>query len=415
MIKILWKNNRVYVSININVNNSIQLLGRRFMSCKRIGSKNGVSIYEIVIENGVNEFGKRTRVKRRFRGTRIDVEKYESELKKKYYHNNKKAKMNSISFKEYSELFIKEYCIPNISKITIRDYETMLKRINNIIGNVNLRDIDAFLLDKMYNIIKKGVKGKELSSKSMLHYYNLISKMFKQAKKWQLIDSNPNENANKPRLSRKHRDFYNVEQTISLLNCLTNESIRNKTLILLTLTTGLRRSEICALRWSDIDFTNKKILIDNSLKVVNGVVDEEKAKTDYSIRYVYINDEMVVLLKKYKDWQDNYIDSLKEKWVGSDRLFISKYGKHMHPDTINKILQKIIKKNGLDKITIHELRHTYSSILNNYGVDPKTISELLGHSNTDITMNIYTHTFEESKIASTNIFSNLIKSSKLGG
>ena len=164
--------------------------------------------------------------------------------------------------------------------------------------------------------------------------------------------------------------------------------------------TGLRRSEICALRWPDVDFENKKIFIDNSLKVVNGEVDEEKAKTDYSIRYVYINDDI-------------YKKTLENQWIGTDRIFISKYGEHMHPDTINKILQKIIKKYDLEKITIHELRHTFSSILNYYGVDPKTISELMGHSNADITMNVYTHTFENKKIASTDIFSKLLNKDEM--
>lgn len=79
----------------------------------------------------------------------------------------------------------------------------MLVMINDFIGNIKLDKIDTYMLDKMYNKIRKGNKVKESSPKSMAHYYNLVGLMFKQVKKWKLIGNNPNEDAVIPKLEIK--------------------------------------------------------------------------------------------------------------------------------------------------------------------------------------------------------------------
>ena len=379
------------------------------MSYSKIGTKNGVNKYEIVIEVGNDITGKRKRIRRYFYGTKEDVEIKHAELTKQYYHKSKKLNLNDITFKEYSEIFIKNYCIPNISKITLKDYKQMLGTILELIGDIKLKKITTFMLDNMYQKIKVGKKGKELSPKTMSHYYNLMSLMFKQAKKWKFVESNPNEDAVKPKLVKRKRNFYDNDQTMLLLSCLLNENIKYRTIITLALITGIRRSELCAIRWNDIDFENKTLYIDNSLKVINGVVDEKKAKTQYSIRYVELNDTTIQLLKEYKNWQNEYIANMGSKWLGTDRVFTAINGKHMHPDTCSDILRKIIKKYDLPKLTFHELRHTFATILNGNGIDPKTISELLGHSDTSTTMNIYTHPLLSNKKASANVFDNMQK------
>ncbi len=91
-----------------------------------------------------------------------------------------------------------------------------------------------------------------------------------------------------------------------LNNHLKNENIKYRTLITLAIDSGARRSEICALKWNDVDFENNTILIDNGLKVVNGIVDESKAKNTYSNRKIIISQVCIDLLKEYKAWQDDY-------------------------------------------------------------------------------------------------------------
>ena len=118
------------------------------------------------------------------------------------------------------------------------------------------------------------------------------------------------------------------------------------------------------------------------------------------------------LLKEYKAWQDGYKLYMGNKWKGTDRVFTDKYGEHIHPCTCNKILQKIVNKYNLPKITFHELRHTCATLLNSQGVDPVTIKERLGHSNINITLDIYTHALEQNKKDSVNVFAQLQNNTK---
>lgn len=380
------------------------------MSCCKIGTKNGVNKYEIKIELGFDMSGKRRRIKRVMYGTKKEAMLLHAKLTEKYYHTAEKQVITNITFEEYSNIFIEKYCIPNISKITTKDYKVMLNIILEYIGDLKLRKISTFILDNMYMQIKKGRKGKELPPKTMSHYYNLVNIMFKQARKWKFVDNNPNEDATKPKLIKKKRNFYNEKQVITLLNCLMKENIKYRAIIILALTTGIRRSELCAIRWSDINFKKKTLYIDNSLKVIEaGVIDEEKAKTQYSVRLINLNDETIKVLKEYKNWQDDYILSMGDKWQEEDRVFTSKYGGHMNPSTCTSILSKVVRKYDLPKITFHELRHTFATILNGKGVDVKAISELLGHADTSTTLNIYTHTLDENKKASASVFETIQK------
>lgn len=379
---------------------------------RKIDTRNGLNIYEAVIEVGYDIDGKRKRIKRRHTGNNESAEIWYANLVKEYYHKSNKINITDMTFRDYSNLFIEKYCIPNVGKTTIKGYRGYLKVILSFIGDYKLNNITTFMLDNMYQKIKKGQKGKELSTKTMLHYFDLVNLMFKQARKWKFIEINPNDDATRPKLQKKKRNYYNLEQVQALFNALSSENIKYRTIITLALVSGIRRSELCAIRWSDVDFTNKTIYIDNSLKVIDGEVDEEKAKTDYSIRYIYLNDETMTLLKEYKKWQEGYILYIGNKWHDSDRMFTDIHGNHMHPCTCNKILQKVITKYKLPHITFHELRHTCSTLLNSRGVDPITIKERLGHSNANITMDIYTHALESNVKASVNIFEELQNNTK---
>lgn len=374
---------------------------------KMIGTKNGLNVYEATIEVGTNIDGKRTRVKRRHKGNAESAQIWYAKLIEEYYHKSNSTNINELSFEEYSNIFIEKYCIPNVSKVTLKGYKNYIRGVMPYIGKYKLNKITPYMLDNMYQKIKSGRKNKELSPKTMLHYYNMVNLLFKQAKKWKLIDVNPNEDATCPKVQRKKRNFYDIEQVQKLFKCLEKENIKYRTIITLTLVSGVRRGELCALRWSDVDFDNQTICIDNSLKVISGVVDEEKAKTEFSIRTIYLDNNTMELLKQYKSWQEGYKLFVGSKWQEENRVFTDIHGKHIHPSTCNKILQKVVSKYNLPNITFHELRHTCATILNSQGVDPKTISEILGHANPIISMNLYTHSLEQCKKNSANIFAEL--------
>lgn len=364
--------------------------------------------YKITIELGYDILGNRKRKIERFSGTKEEAIKRETELKSQYYHIGKANNISDITFDEYSKIFLSKYC-DNIGLVTKDGYEKSLKRILPILGKKRLNDITPLILDNMYQQLKVGKNKQQLGYHSMYNYYKLINVMFNQAIKWELLDRNPNLKANKPKREKKERNYYDLEQVDTLLSYLEYENIKYKTLIILALDSGARRSEICALRWSDINFDTQMMKIDKSLKVIRGVVDEATTKTENSKREIMLSKSTINLLKEYKEWQDNYIKWVGKKWQGTDRVFTSKDGNYMHPSTCDHIMRKIVKKYNLAPICFHELRHTSASILINKGINPKAVSQRLGHADTSITMEIYTHTFDTSKKDSALAFDDILK------
>jgi len=376
------------------------------MAIKKIG----INKYKITIELGHDILGNRRRKTENFSGTKQEAIKREAELKSTYYQIGKSSNLNDMTFEELSKLFIEKYCKPNISAVTLHGYEKSLSRINPIIGKRKLSTITPYILDDLYQKLKIGKMGEELGYHSMRGFYKVINVMFNQAIRWEIMDSNPNLKAKRPKAELHKKKFYDLMQVKQLISALEDEDIKYKTLITLALDSGCRRGEICGLKWSDIDFDNKTVSITRSLKVVNGEVDERKPKTQSSNRDIVLSDYTIKLLKEYKEWQEACKIVYKGKWQeDNNRVFTSTYGGYMHPDSCIHILKKIIKKHNLDSISFHSLRHTAASLLINSGIDPKTVSERLGHSDTTITMKIYTHAFDKSKAECAQKFDEIIK------
>lgn len=364
--------------------------------------------YKIIIELGYDILGNRKRLTKTVNGTKNEAIKIEADLKSKYYHIGKVNNISDLTFEEYSQIFLSKYC-DKISLVTKDGYEKSLKRILPIIGKIKLNKITPLVLDNMYQKLKIGKNNQVLGYHSMYGYYKLINVMFNQAIKWEVLDKNPNLKANKPKREKAERKYYDLEQVQKLLSCLEYENIKYRTLITLALDSGARRSEICALRWSDIDFDTNLMRIDKSLKVIRGVVDEATTKTESSKREIMLSNPTIDLLKEYKEWQDNYIKWVGKKWKGTNRVFISQYGDYMHPSTCDHIMRKIVKKYELAPICFHELRHTSASILIHKGINPKAVSQRLGHADTSITMEIYSHTFDITKKESAMVFDEVLK------
>lgn len=379
------------------------------MGYRQIGTnKKGEKKWLITIEKGKDVFGERDRKFETFYGTLAEVKIKDAELTQKYYHKGNVANVKELTFEEYAEAFIKQI-EKNVGITTINNYKRLLRSITPLIGHCKLSKITPQMLNNMYGKLKIGQKGKELSYNSMYDYYKIINVMFNQAILWEFVDNNPNIRANKPKKQKIERKFYDLEQIKQLLSCLDNECIKYKTLITLALDSGARRGEIVALKWDDIDFNNKTLKIDNSLKVVNGVMDEKNAKTLSSKRTIILSEATIEVLKEYKEWQDNCKKELGKKWQNENRVFTNDTGGYMNPSTCYKIFTKITKKYGLEHIRFHDLRHTSASVLIHKGINFKAVSERLGHASINITHDIYAHTFDKDKIESANTFDEIIK------
>lgn len=164
--------------------------------------------------------------------------------------------------------------------------------------------------------------------------------------------------------------------------------------LLLCMYTGMRLGEICALKWKDIDLRRRLISIqhtmqrititdENSIRKTQIIMDEPK--TSSSIRIIPISSKIYLPVKNLYETADG------------DCFFLTNTKKYVEPRTYQYFFKRVLKNVGIRDVNFHILRHSFASRCVEVGMDIKTLSEILGHSNTNITLNYYVHSSLESK------------------
>lgn len=310
-------------------------------------------------------------------------------------------KKNDMTIKELIEEWLKSKK-GNVGIKTYQEYERECRNVIDSIGHIKLKNINAKILEDFYNQLKiakgRGRSKEGYSDKTIKHYYALISDILNKAVKWDYIPSNPNNKVTPIKVRKKEISCYTPAEVKELFRVLKNEPIKYQAVIFLAIDSGARMGEITGLTWKDIDFEELSVNINKATQYVAGYGTFEKdTKSETSNRKIYVSKTTMQVLKKYKVEQDKLKMQLGSKWAGSERVFTTELGEDMHPHRPYKILQQIIKKYNLKKVTFHSLRHTSISLLSSLGVPLQQISRRAGHSSITITDEVYSHIFEKDK------------------
>ena len=252
-----------------------------------------------------------------------------------------------------------------------------------------------------------------LSDNTILKYHRLLSSVLTTAVQWQVIPSNPCSRIKPPRVEYKEAAVLDDEQIQQMVDCLNGEPLKYKAAVMLILYTGVRRGELCALNWEDVDLKNGVVHITkNLLYTPNSGVYEDTTKTKQSQRVINIPPDMVALLKLHKSEQSLLRLSVGDQWQNSGKIFTSDSGGAMHPDTLSSWYKKFNKRHNLPDSHIHTLRHVSASLLIAGGVDVATVSKRLGHANKTTTLNIYTHAIQSADAIAAEKLQNALTPSK---
>lgn len=251
-----------------------------------------------------------------------------------------------------------------------------------------------------------------LADTTIVKYHRILSSILTTAVQWQVIPSNPCGRVKPPHVEYKEAPVLDEIQLDNLINCLDNEPLKYKTIVMLVLYTGMRRGELCGLNWSDIDFDRSVVHITKALLYTpeNGLF-EDTPKTRQSHRAVSIPQEMIILLKQWKIEQCKQKFLLGDQWKNSEKVFTSNDGDLMRPDSLTAWFQRFIKRNNLPNAHLHTLRHISATLLIAGGVDVATVSNRLGHANKSTTLNIYTHAIK-SDAAAANLLQDILHPQK---
>lgn len=248
-----------------------------------------------------------------------------------------------------------------------------------------------------------------LSDKTIQHYHRLISSILQTAVQWQVIFSNPCDRVKPPKVERKESRYLEDTEVKELLMALESEPMLYKAIITLITYTGMRRGEICGLKWKDIDFKNQMINVQREvLYLPQKGIFEDSTKTYSSQRFIKTSDVALSVLKSYKIEQNTNRLKCGDCWHDDDYVFTQWNGKPMHPDSVTGWFRKFIEKNNLPQISIHSLRHTNASLMIANGVNLTTVSKRLGHATTATTTKIYAHAIKSADEAANETIENIL-------
>lgn len=268
--------------------------------------------------------------------------------------------------------------------------------------------IADFFGEKTRDMFKIEYNDGTLTQGTIRRFHGFISIVFSQAEKEMLIPYNPAKRATPPNREEPAPNYFQPDTLARILEALESEDIKHRTMVHLFIVTGCRLGEIIGLKWEKIDFENKQIKIDRCLGYTpkTGVF-EGPTKTK-NTRFVAIPDETVALLRKYRTWYLEQQIMNGDRWSNTGYLFTKDDGTPIIPGTVNGWLDRFSKRHGLPHINPHAFRHTAASILISEGVDIVTVSKMLGHANTSMTTDVYSHIIEESKRKATECIADVM-------
>lgn len=243
----------------------------------------------------------------------------------------------------------------------------------------------------------------ELSKSYVLynHYLSVINRIFKYAVLMDILNSNPFDKVIKPKSRQTQRkgNFLTKEELKEFLKLAQNATLSYFfPLVHLMSYTGLRQGEALALKWSDIDFENKKITVDKTAVRIKEKQTLQTPKTKNSKRVISIDPTTLSILKSWKKDQIKIYFRNGKHFEGDENfIFTNQRGEWVHIHNFIRYFKRFIADHKLKTITPHGLRHTHASLLFSAGVEPKNISDRLGHSTVQITLDLYTHITEEQR------------------
>jgi integrase len=306
------------------------------------------------------------------------------------------------TLKQWSEVWLNSYCKGIIRDATYENYRFFFEKyIDPQMGEMRLRSISTVncqqLLMNLYTsgriiTTKRGKAGTGLSLKTVTNVKIALQACLQKATNEGLIDKNPVKGVVLPKEPKREMQTLKADELGAFLAETIKEGLYE--FYFLELTTGLRLGEILALEWSDLDDNQKAIRVNKSVRRVKGGMEVNPPKTQASIRTIAISDECLRLLIGLRNSQP----------VGTNLMFPSPVtGSYYDPKAVTKKLHKLQERAGIPQIRFHDLRHSFATLSIEQGMDIKTISHMLGHTDAGFTMNTYMHVTDtmQQKVADT--------------
>jgi integrase len=275
---------------------------------------------------------------------------------------------------------------------TMHSYKLAVARIRPRLGGVAVQALTPLQIERFYaDLLREGgSRGQPLSSKTVRNSHVVLRKALADAERLGLVSRNAAASARPPSSVPREFATWTSEDLREFFTAIRDERIYPALVVVAT--TGMRRSEVLGLRWSDVDLDGARLSIVQTLTAVNGEPVIGPTKTSRSRRTVYLDMQTVGVLREHRRRQREERLIAGPAWDAStDLAFRDEAGVLLHPDWFTREFGRLVIVSGLRPIRLHDLRHTYATLALKAGVHPKVVSDRLGHATVGITLDLYSH------------------------
>ncbi|MFT9497209.1 tyrosine-type recombinase/integrase [Anaerosolibacter sp.] len=348
--------------------------------------------YAIVVYMGLDEHGKKKQ--KWFSGydkkqqAEKDLPRKLLEVEQGYYFGT-----GEMYLKDVVEEW-KSYAKKNLALQTFSRYDAILRlSIIPKLGHMKVSKIKTLHLQKYVNDLED--EGKSYGT--INNHYFCLKSILEQAVRWQLIPNNPILGIIKPKKDHKPFKVWDVDTVKKFLSLIEDKPYYIAYLI--ALTTGMRQGEICALKWDDYNENEGTFTVSHSMQRNMELKEPKTGKK----RKIALMAETKKALKRQKIRQKELKLLLQDEYQDSGYICTNPWGGPYNPKTLLATFKYIVDHSGLPLIRFHDLRHTFATIALKNNINPKIVSEILGHSKIQMTLDLYSHVLPDMQKEAANL------------
>lgn len=330
--------------------------------------------------------------------------KTQKEVRKKLKEKQAKValKTNSYTLQDWIIEYLEKYKKNELKITTYTSYLGFYRKhiLNSDIGKMKLDNLKAADLQEYYN--EKLIEG--YNSKTVRAIGIIINSALEKAYFLRMIQENPNRFTSLPKKKKYEARALTMEEVNTIVKNARDEKLYP--IFVTAVYTGMRKGEIMALKWENVDLENRKIYVRGSLcRVTSEKPDTDgkfashyeilEPKTAKSIRMIPMLDQVYEALVEQKRRQAQDIAENQEMYINQGFVFADEIGQHLQQRDFMKDYHKLLKKYGVPDVRFHDLRHTFATMLVQSDVSMPMVQQILGHSNIATSIDIYTHISEQ--------------------
>lgn len=348
---------------------------------------------------------------KRFSGTKTQAEKelraFINELE-----SGIRTDTRTLTFHEFANAWLEERIMAGeIEEGTIRRLRYHIKTLSSHIGNVRLTELNAETITSLYIKLKNGgsLQGESLSGTTVSHMAVTLKCILEDAVNRDIVLRNPCQKVRRPRRDTKEKAALSEIEARRLIRLLIEgEPTAFKMGTLFALTCGLRCEELVGLRWCDYDKEKRTIRISHAMPCDSRQLKEPKSGAGK--RTIPLSAETFKRIEEWRGVQAKYLLSIGAPPTQTTPILTTEAGGFIYSENLSRWWGKFRERNGFEGYSLHQLRHTFATLLVANGVDIVTAKTLMGHSDTKMLTELYAHVVPENVSKATELIGDILYS-----